>query len=63
MRLRYKRYRVFVIDPRYPDRSAGFTIPAASEEHAIQQAKDGYTGLLGNYEEVQERLKVRVYPL
>lgn len=56
-----KKYKVFVMDPLAPQKAAGFTVTAINEDHAEQQGKDGYTGLLGNFEEIQERLKVKVY--
>lgn len=55
-----EHYYVRVCDPRHPESATTFTINALSRGNAIVQAKDGYTGLLGNVEEIQKRLEVHV---
>lgn len=61
MNREWDTYIVSVYDPeiggdpvRYPN------VRAVSADHAKRQGKDAYTGLLGNWEEIQDRLEVSV---
>ncbi len=52
-------YRVRVYDSRQ-DRLIDYAFRAMTDGSAIQLAKDGYTGLLGNHEETHKQLEVTI---
>lgn len=56
--LNWQHYTVTVKDPETNDEVVYPRIMAVSEPHAIRQAKDGYTGLLGPVDAIQDRLVV-----
>lgn len=58
MSFELRTYSVTVHDPEQTHTITYPVIAARNAEHAIQQAKDGYTGLLGNVEERQKKLQI-----
>lgn len=53
-------YIVTVYDPEKHIESHYPYIRAVSAEHAERQAKDNYTGIVGDWEQIQKRLEVKV---
>lgn len=58
--LPHVRYEANVRDPK-TGTTAHYKMLAVSDAHADRQARDGFTGLFGSYEKVQERLEVEVW--